>query len=88
MALCGKLMEPLWDQMKMMTFFAVVNVGVAVLSSIYYLLLFAITKNTEILFNIKIHGLIGFLAGLSVSVMLVMPDLLIARTPFGNFTNR
>lgn len=72
----------------MMTFFAVVNFSVAVLSSLYYLGLYAITKNTEILFDVKIHGLIGFLGGLCVAIMAIMPNLLIARTPLGNFTNR
>lgn len=86
--LCLKLIEPLWDQLQVMTFFAVVNFSVAVLSSLYYLGLYAITKNTEILFDVKIHGLIGFLAGLSVAIMAIMPNLLIARTPLGNFTNR
>lgn len=86
--LCLKLIEPLWDQLQIFAFFAVVNFSVAVLSSLYYLLLYAITKNTEILFDVKIHGLIGFLAGLCVAIMLVMPNLLIAKTPFGNFTNR
>jgi hypothetical protein len=86
--LCLKLIEPLWDQIQIMTFFAVVNFSVAVLSSLYYLGLYAITKNAEILFEVKIHGLIGFLAGLCVAIMAIMPNLLIARTPFGNFTNR
>lgn len=86
--LCLKLIEPLWDQIQVMTFFAVVNFSVAVLSSLYYLGLYAITKNTEILFDVKIHGLIGFLGGLSVAIMAIMPNLLIARTPLGNFTNR
>ncbi|CRL04131.1 CLUMA_CG017242, isoform A [Clunio marinus] len=86
--LCLKLIEPLWDQIQVMTFFAVVNLSVAVLSSFYYLCLYSITKNTEILFEVKIHGLIGFLAGLCVAIMAIMPNLLIARTPFGNFTNR
>lgn len=107
--LCLKLIEPLWDQLMIMTFFAVTNISVschnyvasnycitkcviisqvAALSSLYYLFLYSLTKNTEILFDVKIHGLIGFLAGLCVAIMLVMPNLLIARTPFGNFTNR
>lgn len=71
-----------------MTFFAVVNFSVAVLSSLYYLCLYAITKNTDILFDIKIHGLIGFLAGLVVASVSIMPNLLIAKTPLGSFTNR
>lgn len=86
--LCLKLIEPLWNQIQIIAFFAVVNFSVAVLSSFYYLVLYAITKNTEILFEVKIHGLIGFLAGLCVATMLVMPNLLIAKTPMGNFTNR
>lgn len=86
--LCLKLIEPLWDQLQIIAFFGIVNFSVAVLSSFYYLLLYAITKNTEILFDVKIHGLIGFLAGLCVATMLVMPNLLIAKTPLGNFTNR
>lgn len=87
-ALCLKLIEPLWDQLQIFIFFGVVNLSVAVLSSLYYLILFAITRNTEILFDVHIHGLIGFLAGLCVATMLVMPNLLIAKTPLGSFTNR
>lgn len=79
-----RLIEPLWDQFKIMTFFAVVNFSVAVLSSLYYLVLYAITKNTDILFDIKIHGLIGFLAGLVVASVSIMPNLLIAKTPLGH----
>jgi hypothetical protein len=86
--LCLKLIEPLWDQLQIFVFFCVTNFSVAVLSSFYYLLLYAITKNTEILFEVKIHGLIGFLAGLCVATNIIMPNLLIAKTPLGNFTNR
>lgn len=86
--LCLKLIEPLWHPLQIFIFFAITNISVAILSTLYYFLLFAITKNTEILFDVKIHGLIGFLAGLCVATMLVMPNLLIAKTPLGNFTNR
>jgi hypothetical protein len=51
--LCLKLIEPLWDQIQIMTFFAVVNFSVAVLSSLYYLGLYAITKNAEILSKLR-----------------------------------
>jgi Eukaryotic integral membrane protein (DUF1751) len=87
--LCLKLIEPLWDQLQIIAFFAIVNFSVAVLSSFYYLLLYGLTKNTSLLFDVKIHGLLGFLAGLCVATMLVMPNLLIAKIgKFGNFTNR
>lgn len=86
--LCGKLIEPLWGQMEMLTFFGIVNLGIAILSSLYYLLLYTCTKNTDILFNVHIHGLAGYVAGVSVAVRQIMPDHLIVRTPMGKFTNR
>lgn len=86
--LCGKLLEPLWGQMEMLQFFAITNIGVAVLTSFYYLFFYMVTKNTDILFNVHIHGLAGYIAGVSVAVRQIMPDHLIARTPIGKFTNR
>lgn len=62
--LCGKLIEPLWGPMEMMTFFAIVNFGVAVLSSTYYLVFYMCTGDTDVLFNMHIHGLTGYIAGL------------------------
>lgn len=86
--LCGKLVEPLWGAMEMMTFFVVVNIGVAVLSSFFYLLLYICVFNTDLLFTVHIHGLTGYIAGLSVAVKQIMPDHLIVKTPFGKITNR
>ena len=54
--LVGKLLEPLWGAIEMVVFFAVVNVGVAVLSSFFYYILYMITFNTELLFEVHIHG--------------------------------
>lgn len=62
--LCGKLIEPLWGAMEMMTFFAVVNFGVALLSTLFYLFLYMCTSNPELLFDIHIHGLTGYIAGM------------------------
>lgn len=86
--LCGKLIEPLWGQMEMLTFFAIINLGVAILTSLYYLFVYMCTKNTEILFDVHIHGLAGYVAAVSVAVRQIMPDLLIAKTPIGKLTNR
>lgn len=61
--LCGKLIEPLWGAMEMMTFFAVVNFGVAVQSALFYLFLYMCTNDTDLLFDIHIHGLTGYIAG-------------------------
>jgi membrane associated rhomboid family serine protease len=54
--LVGKLLEPLWGAIEMVVFFAVVNVGVALLSSVFYYILYMITFNTELLFDVHIHG--------------------------------
>ncbi|XP_031628092.1 transmembrane protein 115 [Contarinia nasturtii] len=86
--LCGKLIEPLWGQMEMMTFFAITNLGVAILSSMYYLFVYFCTKDDDLLFNVHIHGLSGYVAAVCVAVRQIMPDLLIAKTRIGKLTNR
>lgn len=85
--LCGKLIEPLWGQMEMMTFFAIVNLGVAVLSTTFYFFLYICTFNTDVLFSVHIHGLAGYIAGVAVAVKQIMPDLIIINTPLGKLSN-
>merc|ERR1711972_151222 len=70
------------------TFFFIVNTGVAVLCAFFYYLLYMCTFNTELLFEVHIHGLSGYLAGVSIAVKQVMPDHVLARTPLGKITNR
>ncbi|XP_019561109.3 transmembrane protein 115 [Aedes albopictus] len=86
--LCGKLIEPSWGQMEMLQYFAITNIGVAILTSFYYLFYSMITKDAEFLFDVHIHGLAGMNAAVSVAVTQIMPDHLIARTPLGKFSNR
>jgi hypothetical protein len=71
-----------------MTFFAVVNMGVAVLSAFFYLILYVCTFNTDLLFSVHIHGLAGYIAGVSVAVKQIMPDHMLVKTPLGKLTNR
>lgn len=86
--LCGKLIEPLWGQMEMMKFFLLTNIGVAFLTTFYYLVIFSCTGNTSYLFDIHVHGLAGYLAAVSVAVKQIMPDHLLIKTPLGKLTNR
>jgi len=86
--LVGKLIEPLWGALEMLTFFFIINSGVAVLCALFYYLLYMATFNTELLFDVHIHGLAGYLAGVSVAVKQIMPDLILAKTPLGKITNR
>ncbi|XP_067620819.1 transmembrane protein 115 [Eurosta solidaginis] len=86
--LCGKMLEPLWGQFEMFKFFALTNFGVSILTTIYYLFYYAITNNPSILFDVHIHGLAGYVAGICVAVRQIMPDHLIFKTRWGKLTNR
>ncbi|XP_015586782.1 transmembrane protein 115 [Cephus cinctus] len=86
--LCGKLIEPLWGAMEMMTFFAIVNIGVAVQSTLFYLFFYMCTGDPGFLFQRHIHGLTGYIAGVSVAVKQIMPDHILIKTPIGKFKNR
>ncbi|XP_064546921.1 transmembrane protein 115 [Drosophila montana] len=86
--LCGKMLEPLWGQFEMFKFFALSNFGVSLLTTIYYLFYYMVTKNPTILFDVHIHGLAGYVAGICVAVRQIMPDHLIFKTRYGRLTNR
>lgn len=86
--LCGKLIEPLWGQMEMLIFFTVVNFSVAFSTTLFYLILFACTNNSDLLFELHIHGLGGYIAGVLVAVKQIMPDLVIVKTPIGKVSNK
>lgn len=86
--LCGKLIEPLWGKFETLIFFSVVNVSVGIISVIYYLFLYMATFNPDVLFYVHIHGLAGYLAGVSVAVKQIMPEHILVSTPIGKFRNR
>lgn len=86
--ICGKVIEPLWGPTEIISFFAVVNLGVALLTSVTYLLIFTCTSNPYYLFETHIHGLSGYVAGVTVAVKQIMPDILIVKTPLGRITNK
>lgn len=82
--LCAKLIEPLWGQLEMISFFFICNLCSVVLTTVCYLFLYMCTKNSEVLFNVRIYGLAAYVAGVAVAVQQVMPDHPIV----GKFTNR
>ncbi|KAK8736659.1 hypothetical protein OTU49_004577 [Cherax quadricarinatus] len=90
LGLCGKLIEPLWGSFEMVLFFLLVNVCVAFISALFYLVVYMCTFNPEVLFSVQINGMAGYVAGLSVAVKQIMPDhvLLHTRTPLGKISNR
>lgn len=88
--LCGKLIEPLWGGFEMVLFFLLVNISVAFISTLFYLILYMCTSNPMVLFEVHIQGMAGYIAGLSVAVRQIMPDhvLFHTRTPLGKVSNR
>lgn len=87
--LCAKLLEPLWGQLEMITFFFICNLCSVVVTTVCYLFLYICTKNSELLFNVRIYGMVSYVAGVSVAVQQVMPDHpIVMGTPLGTFTNR
>nr|CAH0113689.1 unnamed protein product [Daphnia galeata] len=88
LGLCGKLIEPLWGKMEMLTFFTLINTSVAFFGVFFYLAIYMSTFNTDVLFEVHIHGLSGYIAAVSVAVKQMMPDHVVVRTPLGKMTNR
>ncbi|KAH9363558.1 hypothetical protein HPB48_005909 [Haemaphysalis longicornis] len=86
--LCGKLIEPLWGAIEMLTFFAIVNTSVAFLSVAYYIMLYSVSWNPDYLFAVRIHGLAGYCAAVMVAVKQIMPDHVLVPLPFGKIRNR
>ena len=86
--LYGKLLEPLWGALEMLIFYMVINFGVAVLTTLTYVGIYLVTRNTDYLFKTHIHGLAGYMAGFSVAVKQVMPDHMLVNTPFFKMRNK
>lgn len=87
-AVCSKLIEPLWGELQVLVFFAVVNIGVALACAMFYYILYMFTWDPELLFSVHIRGLAGYLAGATVAVKQIMPDSPVLDTPAGRITNR
>nr|CAG4639202.1 EOG090X06Q3 [Daphnia magna] len=88
LGLCGKLIEPLWGKMEMLTFFTLINTSVAFFGIFFYLAIYMATFNTDVLFEVHLHGLSGYIAAVSVAVKQMMPDHVVIKTPLGKMTNR
>lgn len=87
-AVCGKVIEPLWGPTEIIGFFAIVNIGVALCSAFFYLFVYMCSSNPDLLFNVHVHGLSGYIAGVTVAVKQIMPDINIVKTPTTRITNK
>lgn len=79
LGLCGKLIEPLWGKMEMLTFFTLINTSVAFIGIFFYMAIYMTTMNTDVLFEVHIHGLSGYIAAVSVVVKQMVCLLLLLK---------
>ena len=63
----------------MLLFYVVVNFSVVMLTLSTYFALYAITKNSNYLFDSYIHGMAGYIAALTVAIKQIMPDWVICK---------
>ena len=66
--LYGKLLEPLWGTIEMINFYLLVNTVAGIATSFIYVMLYGLTFDPSFLFDIRIHGLPGYIAAFSVAV--------------------
>lgn len=79
LGLCGKLIEPLWGSFEMVLFFLLVNVCVAFISALFYLIIYMCTFNPEV--SIRSQWCMRFLSFLCF-VCAVHPPPLPYFSPF------
>jgi hypothetical protein len=59
----------------MLTFFTLINTSVAFFGVFFYLAIYMATFNTDVLFEVHIHGLSGYIAAVSVAVKQMVKDI-------------
>ena len=80
--LYSKTIEPLWGTSELLRFYFIVTIPNALFAATIYFILYGITFNEEYLFERPIHGLSAFIGAYSVVIKQIMPDTILATTPF------
>eukprot|EP00075_Anas_platyrhynchos_P033884 XP_027323137.1 transmembrane protein 115 [Anas platyrhynchos] len=80
-AAAGRLLEPLWGALELLLFYAAVNAAVGLLGACAYCLAYAATFRLAYLFEVRIHGVPGFLAAVLVALKQTMGDSTVLRVP-------
>uniref|UniRef100_A0A8B9PRF1 Transmembrane protein 115 n=1 Tax=Apteryx owenii TaxID=8824 RepID=A0A8B9PRF1_APTOW len=77
----GRLLEPLWGALELLIFFVVVNVSVGLLGAFAYFLTYVASFHLSYLFDVRIHGMLGFLGGVLVALKQTMGDSTVLKVP-------
>lgn len=86
-SLCTTLIEPLWGRKELVSFFFVVNVFVAFVTIVHYILLFSIYGDTKYLYDVRMYGLSGYCAAVCVTIKQMLPESVLVATSFGKLKN-
>ena len=83
-----KLVSPLWGTLEMLRFYGIISVSVALLTTVTYLFVYLVTRNTDILFDNPVNGLAGYIGGFTIVLKQTMPDHILINGPFGKLRNK
>lgn len=86
-SLSTTLIEPLWGKRELVTFFAVINVSVAIFTMVHYTIIYTVKGDAVYLYGVKIYGLTGYLAAICVTVKQLLPDSVLISTSLGKMKN-
>ncbi len=80
--LYSKMIEPLWGTKELLKFYFIVTIPNALVATFTYFLFYGLTFNEDYLFERPIYGLASFIGAYSVVIKQIMPDTVLATTPF------
>ncbi|RWS32039.1 transmembrane protein 115-like protein [Leptotrombidium deliense] len=81
------LIEPLWGQRELVTFFVIVNICVAFCSTAHYIVLYSLYSDVIYLYGVRIYGLSGYCAAVCVTVKQLLPESVLIATSLGKLKN-
>jgi hypothetical protein len=76
------MIEPLWGTKELLKFYFIVTIPNALVATFTYFLFYGLTFNEDYLFERPIYGLASFIGAYSVVIKQIMPDTVLATTPF------
>jgi PREDICTED: similar to CG9536-PA len=81
------LIEPLWGSRELISFFVIINLTVAFLTTTHYVILFSLYGDDKYLYNVRIYGLSGYCAAICVSFKQLLSESVLLSTSLGKFKN-
>ncbi|RWS02521.1 transmembrane protein 115-like protein [Dinothrombium tinctorium] len=86
-AMSSTLIEPLWSQKEMASFFVIINVFVAFFTTAHYIVLYSLYSDIKYLYGVRIYGLSGYCAAICVTVKQLLPESVLISTSLGKLKN-